>query len=55
MFSSLVLFLLTLAAQQVFKAQLASSELLTIVGGLISSLLFLFALTVRGPPALRFF
>lgn len=48
MFYSSVLFLLTLTAQQVFKSQLASTELLTILGGLISSLLFLFALTVSG-------
>eukprot|EP00243_Klebsormidium_subtile_P011262 TRINITY_DN6328_c0_g2_i1.p1 TRINITY_DN6328_c0_g2~~TRINITY_DN6328_c0_g2_i1.p1 ORF type:complete len:136 (-),score=32.10 TRINITY_DN6328_c0_g2_i1:475-882(-) len=48
MFSSLVLFLLTLTAQQVFKAQLASSEMLTILGGLFSSFLFLFALTFAG-------
>eukprot|EP00475_Leptophrys_vorax_P029299 TRINITY_DN42867_c0_g1_i2.p1 TRINITY_DN42867_c0_g1~~TRINITY_DN42867_c0_g1_i2.p1 ORF type:complete len:135 (-),score=21.40 TRINITY_DN42867_c0_g1_i2:103-507(-) len=45
---SAILFLIVLSAQQVYSSQLASSEWLTILGGFISSLLFLLALTVLG-------
>lgn len=43
-----LLFLITLSAQQVYSKQLASTEALTILGGFMSSFLFLFALTVLG-------
>nr|CAB3260088.1 keratinocyte-associated protein 2-like [Phallusia mammillata] len=42
---SLILSLLVFSGMQLFKAQLASSEGLTILGGFLGSLLFLFLLT----------
>jgi hypothetical protein len=46
MLYSFLLFIITLSLQQVYKEKLASSEAFTILGGFISSLLFLLALTV---------
>ncbi|GBG72496.1 hypothetical protein CBR_g12067 [Chara braunii] len=48
MIYSFLLFLITLSAQQVYKEKLASSEWFTILGGFVSSLLFLFLLTFIG-------
>eukprot|EP00271_Cylindrocystis_brebissonii_P020226 TRINITY_DN661_c0_g4_i2.p2 TRINITY_DN661_c0_g4~~TRINITY_DN661_c0_g4_i2.p2 ORF type:complete len:130 (+),score=32.75 TRINITY_DN661_c0_g4_i2:196-585(+) len=45
---SFFLFLIVFSAQQVYAEKLASSEAFTILGGFISSLLFLFALTFLG-------
>ena len=42
---SLALSLVLVAGMQVFKSTLASSQLLTIVGGYLASLVFLFLLT----------
>jgi len=44
---SFLLFVILLSAQQVYGELLASKEWLTIVGGFISSLLFLLCLTVH--------
>ncbi|KAJ8762872.1 hypothetical protein K2173_023001 [Erythroxylum novogranatense] len=48
MLYSLLLFTVILSLQQMYKAQLASTELFTILGGFISSLLFLVLLTFFG-------
>lgn len=48
MLYSFLLFVITLSLQQVYKDKLASTELYTVFGGLISSLLFLLVLTVGG-------
>uniref|UniRef100_A0A0D6R1K9 Uncharacterized protein n=1 Tax=Araucaria cunninghamii TaxID=56994 RepID=A0A0D6R1K9_ARACU len=48
MLYSFLLFVVTLSLQQMYKAKLASTELYTIFGGFISSLLFLLVLTFTG-------
>ncbi|MCO5593820.1 hypothetical protein L7F22_047838 [Adiantum nelumboides] len=48
MLYSFLLFIITLSLQQMYKEKLASSEVFTILGGFISSLLFLLALTFIG-------
>eukprot|EP00250_Pteridium_aquilinum_P034818 c8158_g1_i1 orf=90-485(+) len=48
MLYSFLLFIITLSLQQMYKEKLASSEVYTILGGFISSLLFLLALTFIG-------
>ncbi|EPS73991.1 hypothetical protein M569_00771, partial [Genlisea aurea] len=48
MFYSFLLFVVTLSLQQVYREKLGSSELLTIAGGLISSMIFLLLLTFIG-------
>ncbi|GJN14759.1 hypothetical protein PR202_gb01616 [Eleusine coracana subsp. coracana] len=48
MLVSLLLFAVTLSLLEMYKAKFASSELMTIVGGLVSSLLFLLLLTFIG-------
>ncbi|KAH7315679.1 hypothetical protein KP509_21G061000 [Ceratopteris richardii] len=48
MLYSFLLFMITLSLQQMYKEKLASSEVFTILGGFISSLLFLLALTFIG-------
>uniref|UniRef100_A0A2P2J6B8 Uncharacterized protein MANES_18G081900 n=1 Tax=Rhizophora mucronata TaxID=61149 RepID=A0A2P2J6B8_RHIMU len=48
MLYSLLLFTVILSLQQMYRAQLASSELFTVLGGFISSLLFLVLLTFIG-------
>lgn len=45
---SFLLFVITLSLQQVYKEKLASSELYTILGGFVSSLLFILVLTFIG-------
>ncbi len=45
-----LLLLLNLAALQVFKKEFVKTEVGTIVGGFVSSLLFVLALTVRPSP-----
>jgi hypothetical protein len=44
---SLLLFAVTLSLLEMYRGRFASSELMTIAGGFVSSLLFLFLLTVR--------
>lgn len=46
MLYSFLLFTVILSLQQMYRGQLASTELFTILGGFISSLLFLVLLTV---------
>lgn len=46
MLYSLLLFVVTLSLQEMYRGKLASSELFTILGGFTSSLVFLFLLTV---------
>lgn len=46
MLYSLLLFVVTLSLQEMYRGKLASSELFTIIGGFTSSLVFLFLLTV---------
>eukprot|EP01018_Ginkgo_biloba_P008129 Gb_08080 [translate_table: standard] len=48
MLYSFLLFVITLSLQQMYKGKLASTELYTIFGGFISSLLFLLVLTFIG-------
>ncbi|KAJ3669120.1 hypothetical protein LUZ60_011070 [Juncus effusus] len=48
MLVSLLLFAVTLSLLELYRAKFASSELMTIAGGFISSLLFLFMLTFIG-------
>ncbi|KAK6132259.1 hypothetical protein DH2020_033972 [Rehmannia glutinosa] len=48
MLYSFLLFIATLSLQEVYRAKLASSELFTILGGFISSLIFLLLLTFIG-------
>ncbi|KAJ7563417.1 hypothetical protein O6H91_03G109200 [Diphasiastrum complanatum] len=48
MLYSFLLFVITISLQQMYKERLASSEIYTILGGFISSLLFLLALTFIG-------
>ena len=43
---SLTLLILVAASMQLFKAQLSSSQVMTLVGGFMGSLLFIFGLTV---------
>lgn len=45
---SSVLSILTFSAMQMFKTQLASTQLMTILGGFIGSILFVFLLTAVG-------
>ncbi|BBM98141.1 hypothetical protein MPTK1_1g11160 [Marchantia polymorpha subsp. ruderalis] len=45
---SFLLFVITLSLQQVYKEKLASTEVFTILGGFVSSLLFLLVLTFIG-------
>ncbi|KAI3686912.1 hypothetical protein L1987_80602 [Smallanthus sonchifolius] len=45
---SLLLFVVTLSLQEMYRGKLASSELFTILGGFTSSLVFLFLLTFIG-------
>ncbi|CAM6093358.1 unnamed protein product [Calypogeia fissa] len=45
---SFLLFIITLSLQQVYKEKLASSELYTIFGGFVASLLFILVLTFVG-------
>ncbi len=47
MLYSFLLFIITLSLQQVYREKLASTELYTILGGLISSILFLLVVTVK--------
>jgi len=49
MLLSLLLFAVTLSLLEVYRAKFASSELMTIAGGFVCSLLFLLLLTVRFP------
>lgn len=46
MLYSLLLFVVTLSLQEMYRGKLASTELFTILGGFTSSLVFLFLLTV---------
>lgn len=46
MLYSFLLFVVILSLQEVYRGKLASTELFTILGGFISSLLFLVSLTV---------
>ncbi|KAK1407701.1 hypothetical protein QVD17_39324 [Tagetes erecta] len=48
MIYSLLLFVVTLSLQEMYRGKLASSELFTILGGFTSSLVFLFLLTFIG-------
>ncbi|KAK3029189.1 hypothetical protein RJ639_038741 [Escallonia herrerae] len=48
MLYSLLLFIVILSLQEMYRGKLASSELFTILGGFTSSLLFLFLLTFIG-------
>ncbi|GJR25574.1 protein KRTCAP2 [Tanacetum coccineum] len=48
MLYSLLLFIVTLSLQEMYRGKLASSELFTILGGFTSSLVFLFLLTFIG-------
>ncbi|XP_060198289.1 uncharacterized protein LOC132627148 [Lycium barbarum] len=48
MLYSFLLFIATLSLQEVYRRKLASSELYTILGGLTSSLIFIFLLTFIG-------
>ncbi|KAL4566179.1 hypothetical protein LXL04_030289 [Taraxacum kok-saghyz] len=48
MLYSLLLFVVTLSLQEMYRGKLASSELFTILGGFTSSLVFLFLLTFIG-------
>ncbi|XXG40148.1 hypothetical protein AAC387_Pa01g0935 [Persea americana] len=48
MLYSFLLFIIVLSLQEMYRAKLASSELFTILGGLISSLIFLVLLTFIG-------
>nr|ADE75628.1 unknown [Picea sitchensis]ADE77289.1 unknown [Picea sitchensis] len=48
MLYSFLLFVVTLSLQQMHKEKLASTELYTILGGFVSSLLFLLVLTFIG-------
>ncbi|XP_018481854.2 uncharacterized protein LOC108852874 [Raphanus sativus] len=48
MVGSVLMFTVVLSLQEVYRGKLASSELLTIIGGFTSSLLFLFSLTFIG-------
>jgi len=48
MLYSFLLFVITLSLQQMHKERLASTELYTILGGFVSSLLFLLVLTFIG-------
>ncbi|KAI3689079.1 hypothetical protein L2E82_47027 [Cichorium intybus] len=48
MLYSLLLFVVTLLLQEMYRGKLASSELFTILGGFTSSLVFLFLLTFLG-------
>ncbi|KAI4346750.1 hypothetical protein L6164_007620 [Bauhinia variegata] len=48
MLYSFLLFIVILSLQEVYRGKLASSELFTILGGFISSLLFLVLLTFIG-------
>jgi hypothetical protein len=50
MLLSLLLFAVTLSLLEMYRGWFASSELKTIAGGFVSSLLFLLLLTVRHPP-----
>jgi len=45
---SVLLYIITLSALQIYAPKLASSEVLTIVGGFVSSLLFFFSLISVG-------
>lgn len=47
MLYSFLLFIITLSLQQVYREKLASTELYTILGGLVSSILFLLVVTVK--------
>jgi hypothetical protein len=47
MLLSLLLFAVTLSLLEMYRAKFASSELMTIAGGFVCSLLFLLLLTVR--------
>ena len=49
MLLSLLLFAVTLSLLEMYRAKFASSELMTIAGGFVCSLLFLLLLTVRSP------
>jgi len=49
MLLSLLLFAVTLSLLEMYRAKFASSELMTIAGGFVCSLLFLLLLTVRPP------
>jgi len=49
MLLSLLLFAVTLSLLEMYRAKFASSELMTIAGGFVCSLLFLLLLTVRFP------
>ena len=46
MLTSFLLFTVILSLQEMYRGKLASSELFTILGGFVSSLLFLVLLTV---------
>jgi MFS superfamily sulfate permease-like transporter len=48
MLYSFLLFIITLSLQQVYREKLASTEIYTILGGLISSILFLLVVTFIG-------
>ncbi|KAL4185207.1 hypothetical protein AMTRI_Chr10g4760 [Amborella trichopoda] len=48
MLYSFLLFILILSLQEMYRGKLASTELFTILGGLISSLIFLVLLTFIG-------
>ncbi|KAF8048180.1 hypothetical protein N665_2625s0001 [Sinapis alba] len=48
MLGSILMFTVVLSLQEAYRGKLASSELLTILGGFTSSLLFLFSLTFIG-------
>ncbi|KAH9319205.1 hypothetical protein KI387_020974, partial [Taxus chinensis] len=48
MLYSFLLFVVTLSLQQMYKEKLASTELYTIFGGFVSSLLFLLSITFIG-------
>lgn len=50
MLYSILLFTVILSLQQMYRGKLASTELFTILGGFISSLLFLVLLTVSSKP-----
>jgi hypothetical protein len=54
MLLSLLLFAVTLSLLEMYRGWFASSELKTIAGGFVSSLLFLLLLTVR-PPLFPFY
>ncbi|GAB4844137.1 hypothetical protein Ancab_037444 [Ancistrocladus abbreviatus] len=48
MLLSILLFTVVLSLQEIYRGKLASSELFTILGGFVSSLLFLLSLTFVG-------